>query len=161
MSLIHEALEKIDQGNKISFLSRAEAETILSGKEIPVQKEKQAEVTANGIIYWIGGMILLLFILGIAYLLVDSLRPSRGKAGPLVFSPAPVMSPTKPLGFLSVLNHRFSLTGITQVGSEFNAIINNQVVRVGDWVSGARVSSINNEEVTLESGGELISLNLY
>ncbi len=54
----------------------------------------------------------------------------------------------------------FSLTGISHTGSDWMAIINNQLVRVGESVSGAEVKSIQDREVLLDFNGETVTLEI-
>jgi len=53
----------------------------------------------------------------------------------------------------------FVLNGIFFSGDEGYALINNQIVKMGDTVDGARVSRITADEVELKSSGNTIKLN--
>lgn len=168
MSLIHEALEKLEQEKRGKGKNPAPeilAETLPSPSEgisPDPNKEKKSLEENSKTIYWIGGAVVFLFVLGLVYLLVGSLKSAAPKRGSLAPSPSPVP--------LNSLTHSvespstqglFSLTGITQSGSELTAIVNNELVRVGDSVSGARVKEIKDREVSLEFRGQEIILSLY
>lgn len=139
MSLIHEALEKVEQEKKDSFLPQA---VILETREKIRARENRR------VIYGIAVALVFCFILGMIYLFVGS--GPRGK--PIEAPPRAVLSGTH--------QPRFILTGITGVGADRTAIINNELVRVGDGVSGAEVVRIAEEEVTLDERGETIALKL-
>ena len=47
------------------------------------------------------------------------------------------------------------------MGSEWIAIINNQLVRVGENISGAIVRSIEQDGVLLDLNGQTIQLSMY
>jgi hypothetical protein len=52
-----------------------------------------------------------------------------------------------------------ALNGVFFSGKEGYALINNQIVKVGDSVSGATVRSIKEDEVALDLRGEIIKLS--
>ncbi len=152
MSLIHEALEKLEQ-QKSGRKKEPIAESVL-----PVFSEKKPSEENSKVIYWIGGAVILFFVLGIVYLSAGSLEsqlPKTDALPPLSSSENSVPPPT-PVSKQGL----FSLTGITQSGTELSAIINNELVREGDWVNGARVKSIQSQEVSLEFRGQEINLSL-
>lgn len=139
MSLIHEALEKVGREKK---------DPSLPGAAIPGTKEKVRPKENLRVIYGIVVTSVFCFVLGIIYFLSGS--SSREK---LVEAPTPALAPAR--------QDRFALTGITRAGTDWNAIINNRLVRVGDGVSGARVVRIGEEEVVLDERGETTTLELY
>ena len=168
MSLIHEALEKLEQekrGKAKKPVPEILAETLSSpsgGISSDLNQEKKSLEESPKTIYWIGGAVVFLFVLGMVYLLAGSLKsvvPKTGFVAPSS-SPTPLNSLTPSVGSPSTQG-LFSLTGITQSGSELTAIVNNELVRVGDWVSGARVKEIKDREVSLEFRGQEIILSLY
>jgi hypothetical protein len=55
----------------------------------------------------------------------------------------------------------YELTGISVIDGAGIAIVNNKVVRQGDWVDGARVLEIKPQEVVLEYRGQKLSRALY
>ena len=139
MSLIHEALEKVGQEKPILPLP--------SGG-ISETKEKVRSKENLRVIYGIVIALVFCFILGMIYLFVGPAPREES-----VERPVPIL--------LGPNQGRFVLTGITRVGAEGTAIINNELVRVGDGVSGARVVRIDEEEVILDEGGETVTLELY
>lgn len=140
MSLIHEALEKVEQEKK---------ETPLGNETLPLTPPKTLTRENTRVVLGIVAFLLFCFVLGMIYLFAGS-HSSQGERPETKTSTS---APIKP--------NRFSLTGITRMGNDRNAIINNQLVRVGDWVSGARVDRIEEEEVQLEDQGQFITLDLY
>lgn len=157
MSLIHEALEKIEQGKKEDekkLVSATAVEEIeKENLKVPPPAERASD-PASRIIYVVGGILLVLFLSGLVYLGVHTLQ--RSKREEMKAEPT-VLPSTRNFD----LGRYFSLTGITRIDSKGMAIVNNQVVRVGDEVSGAKVIAIGDEEVTLEFKGETVQLNLY
>lgn len=169
MSLIHEALEKVEQEkNPEPFPKGIDPgpDPFPSQKTGTLLKENRPRLSdpASRLIYGIAGTLAALFILGVVYLGVRAL-----KAGPenektrdgSQREPSLVLQPALSRTGNSNLGRYFSLTGISQVGSKRMAIVNNQLVRVGDEVSGAKVTAIGAEEVTLEFRGETLQLSLY
>lgn len=144
MSLIHEALEKLDLEKKAGWRKEKPAEI--------TPKEERRDPNAR-MIYGMGGVLLLCFIVGLIYFLTSP--PESGNERK-ESSPAPA-STFKASG----KSGPFFLTGITQAGSEWNAIINNKLVRVGDEVSGAKVESIGQGGVILNFKGQTITLSLH
>jgi hypothetical protein len=53
-----------------------------------------------------------------------------------------------------------NLRAITVTSSGASALINDQIVQVGDLISGKRVVSIEQDRVTLEQGGRTFTLTL-
>jgi len=157
MSLIYEALEKVEQDKK-------ENQGNLPPKQesIPVsRKENSSSPKKNSpAAFWIVGFLLGFFLLGFVYFLAG-----RGRAPAFWNRPAGSQSVAvarAPAVFsASRVQSQYSLTGITQIGEERTAIINNQLVRAGGEVDGAKVLSIEEQEVTLESGNQVFSLRLY
>lgn len=175
MSLIHEALEKVEQEKNPEPLPKGigagpENEKTRDGSQrepsLVLHEENRPRLSdpASRLIYGIAGTLAAVFILGVVYLGVRAL-----KAGPenektrdgFQREPSLVLQPALSRTGNSNLGRYFSLTGISQVGSKGMAIVNNQLVRVGDEVSGAKVTAIGAEEVTLEFRGETLQLSLY
>lgn len=139
MSLIHEALEKVEQEKKDPSLPR----TVISEAREKIRPKENSQV-----IYGIVIALVLCFILGMIYFLVGS--PPEKSASP----------PATAAIFSRPNQGRFVLTGVTWVGKDPTAIINNELVRVGDGVSGAKVVRIEEQEVTLDERGQTITLSL-
>ena len=163
MSLIHEALEKLGQekGAKekkiIPGTESAEPVTPSEGPGPTAAKAPESDPARS--LYWLGGALTLFFIVGIVYWIGNSLQK-----GPREGGQSPSLTPVaREHG--SFPHHssqgRFSLTGITEAGGDYSAIVNNQLVRVGDRVSGAEVQSITDREVRLEDRGQTVTLSLY
>lgn len=159
MSLIHAALEKLEQGKKSKKATiqgtqgTFEQDASCLTETLSSEKRENALGGKPWLIYGIGGALLLLFVFGLFYFGVGSLRTRDVEQGSLV-EPATFSLPPR-------ARSNFSLTGITRMGTDWTAIVNNQLVRVGDRVSGAKVEAIQEEEVILEFRGQTIRLNLY
>ena len=151
MSLIHEALEKLEGEKKSPW-----KKPLPSPPEIP---EKEFVRTVNHTVsYAIAGVLLFLFLAGLVYFFTTSSQTEN------LSQPLPVVKSSKqPSSLLRAFpgRNQFSLSGITRTGSEWIAIINNQIVRVGGAVSGAIVRSIEQEEVILDLNGQTIQLSMY
>ena len=153
MSLIHEALEKIEQdkGGKLGEKLRP-----LLKREEPKGREPSENLWA---VYGIVGFLFLSLVIGLVYFFTNPpARKNESKLGRNTsvtqVRPAPPLF--RPLGY-----NQFVLTGITQAGNEWTAIVNNQLVRVGDEIDNARVQTIDEEKVVLNLEGQAIHLNLY
>ena len=150
MSLIHEALEKLEVQKKVHF-----KKPVLE-KPIPEKKNQAVHEPPNyGIIYSIAGVLVFSFVVGLVYFLISS-HPSQ-QQGSTSAKPAAKGSLFKPY----VSPSQFSLTGMTRVSGDWNAIINNQLVRVGDTINGALVQSIEEAGVTLNFQGQTVQLDMY
>ena len=153
MSLIHEALEKIEQdkGGKLGERLRP-----LLKREEPKGKERSENLWA---VYGIAGFLLLSLVIGLVYFFTNPparKNESRFRRNSSVKRVLPASPLFHPVGY-----DQFVLTGITQAGNEWTAIVNNQIVRVGDEIDSARVQAIDEERVILNLEGQAIHLNLY
>ena len=164
MSLIQEALEKAGRSPV------AVIEEVHENKEIPIvagwQKSKSTaepspylskiRIMITGILIFFSGFAIFQFV-GSRL----NLFPS-GKVQMAVSSSLPQHSPISSLlnGPLS-WRPSFVLTGVTSSGGEYMALINNQVVQIGDRLrEDALVKTIGKEEVTLDFQGKEIKLSL-
>ena len=150
MSLIHEALEKLEKEKTgPAEFDQTESAPKLNPRVTPLprKEEKAGPSENNRLIFAVGGAVFLLFVVGLVYLTGRSLSSSS----PLPESrnaPEPARRGS------------FVLTGIT--GSEQNliAVVNNQLVRVGERVGEARVVEIQSDRVLLDANGRQITLTL-
>ena len=155
MSLIHKALEKVEQeeGIKNQPLFRPVLAENLKQKNRPEN---------SWTIYGIIGILGVSLILGLVYFFINSPRTNvsvpEAKKVPSQASPRARAFPPLPssMGF-----RRFTLTGITQMGNERTAIINNMLVHTGDRIDQAKVESIEEDKVILNLDGEVTTLGLY
>lgn len=146
MSLIHAALEKLDQGKKSGWDRPA---PLLAPKNEAGSLKENASGTHAAVLYTLGGALVFCFLAGLVYFATrpEAGRPLQGRKS----SSHPLVSRGGP----------FLLTGITQIGSDRTAIVNNQLVRKGDQVDGALVESIDDGGVVLEREGRRVQLSLY
>ena len=143
MSLIYEALEKVEQEKKGVVKNFVKSNL----------HKKNTQT-----LYKIAGVLIFLFFLGLVYLLVNSHKALERRDNPII---SPSRGSTSSPFSLPISRSRFSLTGITRVGNDWTAIINNQLVRVGDWVGEARIKAIQEQEVILDHKGQILRLSLY
>ncbi|MBI2167697.1 MAG: hypothetical protein HYU34_05610 [Candidatus Omnitrophica bacterium] len=164
MSLIHEALQKLEEETKNvpnpEVSEPAERQTtplsespLLSAKPSPPEKKSK-------VVFGIGAVLGFFFILGLGYLFLASRdktdsQPEFTGAAEVSRPPAP------PLPVSSRRQGPFHLTGISRSGSDWTAIINNELVRVGEAVNGAEVKEIRSQEVILDFKGQTLTLSLY
>lgn len=149
MSLIHEALEKIERekSEKRKFIAKSESVT---------EHAKPKESAVNSwTLYGIVGVLFLSLLLGLVFLLSsarnrDEKNFSNESTKPAIFS--------EPLWGIE---EKFVLTGITQIGEERTAILNNLLVRVGDVIDGAKVEAIETDKVVLRLGRQIIRISLH
>jgi hypothetical protein len=153
MSIIYEALKKVEQsGTKKPLV------------EIKPKAEKKDP--------WIKNIIIYCLIIAVGVFLANALlrfisRPRQiakpALAPPLspVIKRAPPVVPDKEPPFVQQPEIKFSdlgfsLNGVFYSGQEAYALLNNQIIRVGDEVGGAQVKRISLEGVELEKDGQLI-----
>lgn len=149
MSLIHEALEKIELEKKDPWrkILTPPAERI-SSAAVPAAVRAPHKIQ---IPYVIGGGLLVLLISGLAYFAFHLPVETDGKKIEIISS-----QPTA-----SWHGKEFALTGVTRVGSDWTAIVNNELVRVGTKIEGALVEEISQEHVILKFRGNRVALSLY
>ena len=150
MSLIHEALEKLEkEKTRPAELTPTETAPKPNPRlpSLPRKEEKAGPSENNRLIFAIGGAVFLFFVVGLVYLAGRSLS---------LFS-SPVVSGNSPE---PARRGSFVLTGITGGEGNLIAVINNQLVRVGERVGEARVAEIQNDRVLLEVNGRQITLTL-
>lgn len=166
MSLIYEALERLEREKKGKF-------QILGGRAATVEtaspalttstKEKTSSDRNAWAIYTLGGILLLLFAAGVFWLLMNSSARVQSPVQEPSQDAAASPSPPNPAASLwaPIYKSQFSLTGITSIKNERTAIVNNQFVRAGEWVNGAKVKAVEEEEVLLDYGGQTVILSLH
>lgn len=164
MSLIHEALQKLEEETKSvpnsAVPESAERETApLSENPVPEARPPHPEKKSK-VVFGIGAVLGFFFILGVGYLFLVSKdktdsKPEFTEAAEVTRPPAP------PLLVSSRRQGPFHLTGISRSGSDWTAIINNELVRVGETVNGAEVKEIRAQEVILDFKGQALTLSLY
>ena len=153
MSLIHEALERLEREKEEKApLPVSSGTTEIRPAPPPAQEKITSPRSASApprLIYGIGTALVALFVLGLIYLLFGTFqaRPPK-QEGFQQASKAPAFQ------------NGFALTGITRVGEELTAIVNNELVRVGDEVDGARVKAVTDHGVVLEAGSREMVLSL-
>ena len=155
MSLIHKALEKVEQeeGAKQQLFLRP-----VPGENLKLKNRPENSWTIYGII----GILSVSLILGLVYFLFNSSRANVPvPAVKKVSSQAPARTRAFPSLPSSMGFRRFTLTGITQMGNERTAIINNMLVHAGDQIDQAKVESIEEDKVVLNLDGEITTLGLY
>jgi hypothetical protein len=165
MSVIHEALEKLDQEKNPkgpAAVLTPEERTAKGSSESAVsalQKEKKNPPESSRALFAIGGVLLLFFIAGLIYLFGRSFS----KETPTEISTSTQEEAPSPPAFFSQVpsTNQFVLTGITGSDGDLIAVINNQLVQVGHRVKGALVKEIQRDKVVLEfSSGRQITLTL-
>jgi len=145
VSLIYEALEKLDQEKKSGWRRPAPVSTPEPQARLP----KEESSKNHGVLYAMAGVFVFFFLAGLVYFFT---RPET-------YHPhEPPQSSSYPA---PLRRGSYTLTGMTQVGSDRTAIINNQLVRVGQGVDGAVVESIEEDGVVLEAQGRKVELSLY
>ena len=149
MSLIHEALEKLEQEKK----EKAPGSILELQRED--SKERVSFRASRRAAYGIVGVLIFSFLLGLGYHWVHSPRPDSAQRVPPKKEGRGAVVPAR-----SKSENGFSLTGVTRMGSDWTAIVNNQLVRVGDSVDGAVVERIQQERVVLKDRGQTVTLSL-
>lgn len=151
MSLIHEALEKLEGEKKLAWEKPALAS---EGPEKDLTKSAHPRV-----LYGIAGILVFFFLAGLVYFLTTTEKSE--KPSPSFSLPSESLRKTPPFFRSSPLGNQFALTGVSKVGTEWTAIVNNELVRIGERVDGATVQSIEDKGVILELNGQILKLTLY
>ncbi len=148
MSLIHEALEKIEREKtqKTKFLA----------PKFAIQEPKPKEPAVHSwTVYGIVGILFLSLLLGLVFLLHSSQNPNMRHLSSGISHPAISRQPSWNA------EEDFVLTGITQIGEDRTAILNNLLVHPGDEIDGAVVEAIETDKVVLRLGKQIINLSLH
>lgn len=164
MSLIHEALQKLEEETKsvpgFPVSESIERETVLlSESPLPLPGPPHPEKKSK-VVFGIGALLGFFFILGAGYLFLVSRGPTDSQpafTGAIEGS----RSTALPMAVSSRRQGPFRLTGVSRSGSDWMAIINNELVRVGETVNGAEVKEIRSQEVLLDFKGQTLTLSLY
>ena len=161
MSLIQQALEKTSHGQETRTANPPSAPKMYDRDPMGAALEQELTQVQQSYaklrkLYWKVslGVLLVCFIAGLSYVGVRSSRPQT-KAS----SSAATVMPQAPLRIFSGALYR--LTGITNINGKSMAVINEEIVSVGDSLSGkAIVKAIGNGEVRLDVQGREIKLTL-
>jgi len=156
MSIIYEALKK------------AEAQ----GAKQPINDKLMTPKARPGmrmILVYILVIIAAIFMMNLFYKLISTSHPAKPaiqsvppkvNAAPLpiqVKNPSPEV-PVVPEAQGPVFTRRLDLNGVFYSGSEAYALMNNQIIKVGDIIEGAIVKRISLEGVELEKDGQLVQI---
>jgi hypothetical protein len=161
MSLIQKALEKTNRAQETRTANPAPSPKTYERDPMGVALEQelievQQSYAQRRKFYWKVslGILLVCFVVGFSYLGI------RGNASKAKVSPVrAAVTPGSPLKIFSGTIYR--LTGITNMNGKSMAVINEEIVSVGDSLSGkAVVEAISNGEVRLNVQGREIKLTL-
>lgn len=155
MSIIYEALKKVEaQGAKEPVLQKL--------------KSRETKPKLKNIIIYILIIAAGIFLMNLFYKLISMPRvaapriknvtvtantaPAADKLNPAFETKAslPAKEPAS--------NPNFNLNGVFYSGNEAYALLNNQIIKVGDTVGGAVVKRISLEGVELEKDGNLLQI---
>ena len=155
MSIIYDALKKVEK----SFTKEP-----LQQKEIQKQPEPPK---FNSKVFLLYALIICLgLFIGNSVFRFLGRRKARPPEAATIITPAiPESAPSLPAASLPAqvrkeVSLSLVLNGIFFSENEGYAVINNQIVKVGDTVEGATVKQIGFDEVELEFAGSTFKLNL-
>lgn len=150
MSIIYEALKKIEaQGAKQPI-----AEKLMAPKARPGVKVFLAYALV---------VVAAIFLMNLFYKLISASRPTKPviQSVPTQINTAPPSSSpvsAAPVVQGPVFNRRLDLNGVFYSGDEAYALMNNQIIKVGDVIEGAIVKRISLEGVELEKDGQFVQI---
>lgn len=172
MSIISDALRKASDkgGDRIILRDRVGHETLSPEiRRIAARKTRWNISSSLGTLI-IVGFVVFLFLYNAERLFPPQARPSAGSYEYVKPEIKPEDVKTRreePLPKEAVLKREsardaqlFILDGIMEGSGEPLAIINDRILREGDYVSGARIMKINQDAVILERGNKEIRLKL-
>ncbi len=163
MSLIQQALEKTNRVQKTGTANPASDSKTYDHDPMGAALEEeltqvQQSYAKRRRLYWKVslGVLLVCLIAGLSYVGTRQI-PSGAKSSPVtVATPVAPQMPSK-----SYSGNVYRLTGITSINGKAMAVINEEIVSVGDSLSGkAIVKAIGNGEVRLDVQGKEIKLTL-
>lgn len=162
MSLIQQALEKT--GRIQAALKKAGTsqpwKSDLTGekleKELTQVQEKYARQRKSfrKIALGVAGI----FLIGLFFLLANRTETHKSYVSSPAAPSGSVSAPATIMKRAAIAGYR--LTGITNFGEKTMAVINGEIVGIGETVSGAVVTDIQDKEVRLNARGREIRLNL-
>ncbi len=159
MSLIQQALDKTNKVQETRTVNPSPKAYDRDPMGVALEQELtqvQRSYAARRRLYWKVslGILAICFLAGLSYLGLRS-TPARGK----VSSSVATVTSHAPLRIFSGTLYR--LTGITSINGKSMAVINEDIVSVGDSLSGkAIVKAIGPGEVRLDVQGREIKLTL-
>lgn len=159
MSLIQQALEKTSRGQETTTANSAprtyDRDPMGAALEQELTQVQQSYAQRRKFLWKISWAVLgVCFVAGLSYVGIRSRHPEM-KAAPGAVS----VAPHAPVRIFSGTIYR--LTGITNINGKSMAVINEEIVAVGDSLSGkAVVRAIGNGSVRLDVQGKEISLIL-
>lgn len=140
MSIIYDALKKAQ--SHFTFSS-------------PEQKKP-------GALLWIGVALIFLGFLGCGFALMLVINSANQKTVVKLVPPQKQAEEKKPILNIPMIfkseNQQLVLNGIITMEGEYLALINNQILKEGDYVQNMRIISITKDRVELYSKGKLILL---
>ncbi len=157
MSLIQKALEKTNHVQETRTANPPSAPKVYDRDPMGVALEQELTLVQQSYakrrkLYWKVslGVLLVCFIAGLSYVGIRSGHPKTKGSSHAVTSHVPLRI------FSGTL---YRLTGITNINGKSMAVINEEIVSVGDSLSGkAIVRAIGNGEVLLDIQGKEIKL---
>jgi len=146
MSIIYEALKKVEaQGAKQPI-----AEKLMAPKAKPGIKV---------VLFYILIVVAAIFMMNLFYRLISTSHPAKPAPLPTqAKNPSPEV-PAMPEVQGPVFSRRLDLNGVFYSGNEAYALMNNQIIKVGDIIEGAVVKRISLEGVELEKEGQFVQIS--
>jgi hypothetical protein len=158
MSIVHDALKKIQASGKISFEAKPD--------KVYKPKFKFKTYLPYILVVCFGFFIASVFFGLSRPLLRRYLQPSKISKNTVPVNPpqpqenpALEIIPTAPKEAREEPQGRFVLNGVFFSEDEGYALINNRILKMGDTIGGATVVGISKEEVELDSKGSIIKLS--
>ena len=167
MSIIHDALKKVQMNLSHTGISNKNPSTSLSLP--PIQNiQQQLPTVKNDNLLWGITILIGLAVVGCATLVIfittvnkqskiSSVKPGattntnvREIVSMITPTPAPATNQYQPDVLI--------LNGIISTDDEQLALINNQILKAGDYIDGKRVLSISSDKVELFDKGEVLIL---
>lgn len=164
MSIISEALRKVsDQRRSVVRLRNEELAGIFvdDARKVKSKKEKWTLMSSIGTVFIVGFGIVAFLYNAQPPVMVPQLSVATTQPVAKVLPLTTVVSPTPVIGSVETgLLPIFNLNGVIEGGGESLVMINNNILKKGDYIEGAQIIRITSESVTLYYNNKEIILRI-
>ncbi|MBI4708577.1 MAG: hypothetical protein HY761_11760 [Candidatus Omnitrophica bacterium] len=144
MSIIHDALKKVEQAQRNNI------------QELNIPEDRPKHAVRRNLLFVVLAVITGMFFLN--FLLKYSPEKKIAKVVELPKVEEKINIPNQPV-LKAPASQALVLNGVFLADNQWHALINNQIVKKGEVINGATLKSVSLQEVELENQGSIIKLS--